>query len=244
MEFHIINLTFFLFLAPIIFFGFSFLSRLNSDKERNRLKILIALPVLLFVVRLFLVFYANTIGIMPYLIEDIVFYMLLMVFGLAFTWFYVVRIDKSSFKELGWEVKNVKKSVLYGLIFHIPLFLLMPLIVTLTSIQISINITIGKILVAVAFTVLGAFYEEIMFRGVIQNHLAKITDNNQKKIVVYTALTFTLTHLFYLPFDGFGIYYIFVFIMAILLSILRIKTDQLACAILHGGIVFLLIVLV
>ncbi len=244
MEFHAINLTFFLVLAPILLIGLYFLSRLNSDKEGNRIKLLIVLPVFLFVIRLFLVFYADTIGTMPYLVEDVVFYLLLMVFGLVFTWFYVVRIDKSSFKELGWEVVNAKKSIFYGLVFCIPLFLLMPLIVFLTNIQISINITPGKVIVAVAFTVLGAFYEEIMFRGVIQNHLAKLTNNNDKKTIIYTALIFTLTHLFYLPFDGFGIYYIFVFIMAILLSILRLKTDQLACAILHGGIVFLLIVLV
>ena len=69
-----------------------------------------------------------------------------------------------------------------------------------------------------------------------------VTDEN--KAIIYTALLFTATHIFYLPFIGFGIYYIFVFIMALILSVLRVKFDQLSCAILHGGIVFILIIFV
>ena len=82
-----------------------------------------------------------------------------------------------------------------------------------------------------------------MFRGIIQKHLSELV-NTQFKIIIYTAAIFTVTHIFYLPFTGFGIYYFFVFIMAIILSWLRIKVDQIACAIVHGGVVFILIILV
>ena len=100
-----------------------------------------------------------------------------------------------------------------------------------------------KIVISLSFAILGAIYEEFMFRGIIQNHLNELVDNDWK-IIFYTAAIFTATHVFYLPFGGFGIYYIFVFVMAVLLSWLRVKVDLIASAIVHGGIVFLLIILV
>jgi membrane protease YdiL (CAAX protease family) len=181
---------------------------------------------------------------MPYLIEDVIFYGLLMLFGIIFTWVYLFKIEKVTFKDVGGDVENYKKSIIYGLLAYIPLLCLLPLMQVLTEIHISLNITPGKVIVAIAFAVLAGFYEEIMFRGIIQNHFMEITDNSRYKSIFLTSITFTLTHLFYLPFIGFGIYYIFVFIMALLLSILRAKRDLLACAILHAGIVFILIVLV
>ena len=126
---------------------------------------------------------------------------------------------------------------------YIPLVCFFPIIIILANIQISIAITLEKLIVALSFAILGGFYEEIMFRGIIQNNFKEIVDDD-KKIIFFTALTFTVTHLFYLPFIGFGIFYIFVFVMAVILSFLRVKADQLACAILHGGIVFILIIAV
>ena len=86
-----------------------------------------------------------------------------------------------------------------------------------------------KIVISLSFGLLGAFYEEIMFRGIIQNHVSDLVNNDEKKVILITALIFTVTHLFYLPFTGFGIYYIFVFVMALILSWLRVKNDQVAC---------------
>ena len=241
MEFYPINLVYFAIVVPVVIL-FYFIDLKLRKKDNIALNIVV-LSILLFIVRLCLVLFGNTIGIMPYLVEDVIFYVLLLCFGIGFTIIYVLKIEKTSFKKLGWEIQDYKKSVLFGLIGFIPLICLFPVIIVLTNIQISIAITIEKVIVALCFTILGAFYEEIMFRGIIQNKYKEMVPDD-KKVILFTALTFTLTHLFYLPFIGFGIYYIFVFVMALILSMLRIKTDQLACAILHGGIVFILIIAV
>jgi membrane protease YdiL (CAAX protease family) len=242
MHFYSFNLFYFLITVPIVLILLPIISKLS--KAEKYLPIIIILSFLLFLVRFFLIFFQKTIGVMPYLIEDVVFYTLLLIFGILFTLVYVVKIEKVSFKDIGGNLKKIKKSVFYGLIAYLPLLFLLPLVLLLTDIQVSFKITIGKIIVAISFSILGAFYEEIMFRGVIQNHLMRMTNNNGKISIFFTALIFTATHLFYLPFYGFCIFYIYVFIMALILSILRFKLDLLACAILHGGIVFILIVLV
>ncbi|TFG30037.1 MAG: CPBP family intramembrane metalloprotease [Promethearchaeota archaeon] len=242
MEFYIVNLLYFIITVPIVLITFPFLSKLCKNKRD--LSLIILLSLLLFTVRLVLIFFQDTIGIMPYLIEDVIFYSLLMIFGVIFTIFYMFKIEKVSLKEIGGNVYDFKKSIFYGFVAYIPLLCLLPLIQFLTEIHVSFNITLGKILVAIAFAVLAGFYEEIMFRGIIQNHFMEITKNNSQKSIIFTSITFTATHIFYLPFVGYGIYYLFVFIMGLLLSSLRAKYDLLASSILHGGIVFILIVLV
>ena len=179
MEFYIINLLYFIIAIPIVLITFPILSKLCNDKRF--LSIIIVLSLILFSVRFILILFQDTIGIMPYLIEDVVFYSLLMIFGVIFTWFYVIRIEKVSFKELGGKVEDIKKSVIFGLISYIPLICLLPLILFLTDIHITFNITLGKIIIAIAFGILGGFYEEVMFRGIIQNYFMEITDNNEKK---------------------------------------------------------------
>ena len=241
MEFYPINLVYFIFTIPIAVLFYIILLKIKI--QNNSLMKLFILSLFLFIVRINLVLFADTIGIMPYLKEDVIFYTVLMIFGVIMTFLYVSKIEKVSFKEIGWDVQDVKKSIAYGLIGYVPLVCFFPLILILANIQISIAISIEKIIVALSFAILGGFYEEIMFRGVIQNKFRELLDDD-KKIIFFTALTFTLTHLFYLPFIGFGIFYVFVFVMAVILSVLREKYDQLACAILHGGIVFILIIAV
>ena len=229
MEFYPINLVYFTVTVPLAVLFYVLLLKIKP--RNNDLMNLIILSIFLFIVRITLVFFSDTIGVMPYLKEDVM------------TFFYVIKIEKVSFKEIGWDMQDIKKSIIFGLIGFIPLMCMFPLMILLANIQISIAITIEKIIVALSFAILGGFYEEIMFRGIMQNKFGEIFDDD-KKIIFFTALTFTLTHLFYLPFIGFGIFYIFVFVMALILSLLRVKADQLACAILHGGIVFILIIAV
>ncbi len=245
MIFYVINLLYFVITLPILVLALYLISKLYSKKKINHLAIIISISLLLFLIRFILAFFGATIGIMPYLIEDVVFYSLLLLFGLTFTYYFLYRIEKSSFKEIGFKSVDLKKSILYGLIGIIPLMLLAPLIILLTNISISPipSISLGKIIITLSFSLLGAIYEETMFRGIIQKHVAILTKKN-KKIIIYTAILFTMTHLFYLPISGFGIYYIFVFVMALLLSWFKLKFDLITCAILHGGIVFLLIILV
>ncbi|MFX1451129.1 MAG: CPBP family intramembrane glutamic endopeptidase, partial [Promethearchaeota archaeon] len=204
---------------------------------------IIALTILLFIIRFILIFFANTIGTMPYLKPDIIFYSLLTIFGVVATWIYVKYIEKTSFEDLGWKKENVGKNIIFGLLSFIPLILMFPLIIILVNIQVSFIITLDKLILGIGFgLILGGFYEETMFRGVIQNHVNSLTD--EKKSVLLTAVIFTATHIGYLPFDGFGIIYVFVFVMGLLLSYLRLKFNQLACFILHGGIVFILVIFV
>jgi len=243
MVIYLVNLIYFIIVIPIVFVAFPIVLKLNKKEDRNHVNIIVVLCILFFLVRFPLVLFSETIGIMPYLVEDVLFYSLLAIFGIFVTIVYTSKIEKVNFKELGWEIEDIKKSILYSVLYFLPLIAMFPLIILLTNIQLAASITWEKLVVTLSFTILAAVYEELMFRGIIQNHISELTDNN-KTIVLLTASLFTITHLFYLPFNGFGIYYIFVFVMAVLLSILRIKYDQLACAILHGGIVFILIIAV
>lgn len=245
MSIYLINLWYFAIAAPIILLFLPFIVKLYKNEVNNRINIIISLATLLFIIRLVLVFFGATIGIMPYLVEDALFYSLLLAFGLLFTFYYLFKVENSNLKEIGFETENIKRSILFGVIGIAILMCITPLIMILTDIEIANppHISLEKIIISLSFAILGAVYEEIMFRGIIQNHLTKLIDNNWK-IIIFTALIFTATHLFYLPFTGFGIYYIFVFIMALLLSWLRIYVDLISSAIVHGGIVFLLIILV
>ncbi len=241
MVFDPINLLFFAIVAPITIGVGVFL--MKRDPERDRLLIIIILSVLLFGVRVLLVPFANTIGIMPYLVYDIIFYTLLTIFGIIITILYVIKVEKTSLKDLGWKTTDKKKTLIYGLISYLPLVAFLPLVVVLTGIDVTVSITWEKIVLGVEFGfLLGGFYEETMFRGIIQKNLGKSL--SEKQTVIATALIFTATHLWYLPFIGYGIYYFFVLLMAFILSIVRLKTDLIASAILHGGIVFVLIVAV
>ena len=245
MTFYPINFLYFAITLPILVIALYLISKLYSKENKNHLAIILSISLLLFLIRFILAFFGATIGIMPYLIEDAIFYSLLLLFGLIFTYYFLYRVEKSSFKEIGFRSDDLKKSILYGLIGIIPLMLFTPLIMLLTNISISIipSISLEKIIITLSFSILGAIYEETMFRGIIQNYITDLT-KEKTKIIIYTAALFTMTHLFYLPFVGLGIYYIFVFIMALLLSWFKIKFDLVTCAILHGGIVFLLIILV
>lgn len=240
MEFDPVNLIYFAITIPLV--NLIYFAITIKVREKHLISIAI-LGVLVFLVRFVLVLFADTIGIMPYLEADIIFYTLLAIFGIIVTIIYVKKVEHSSLKELGWEVKDPKRSVLYGFLFYIPLVCFIPLLLLLTGIEVSYNITWEKIVLGLEFgLVLGGFFEEVMFRGIIQKHFLAVT--SEKRVILFTALVFTATHIFYLPFIGFGVYYLFVFVMALLLSYLRLKVDLLACFILHGGIVFILIIFV
>ena len=241
MEFFPINLLYFLIALPLVLIGFRFISKLF--KTEKKITLVITLSLLLFLVRLLLVFFQETIGIMPYLIEDVSFYVLLMFFGVFMTWYYVKKIELKSLRDVSVGDTNLKRNIIFGIIGYLPLISLFPIMIPLANIQLNFNITEGKLLVAISFAVLGGIYEEVMFRGIIQNYISDLIEN-KTKIIVITALIFTLTHIFYLPFIGFGIFYIFVFIMALILSLLRERVGLLSCSILHGGIVFILIIFV
>ncbi|MBD3229606.1 MAG: CPBP family intramembrane metalloprotease [Candidatus Lokiarchaeota archaeon] len=241
MIFDPISLFYFLIITPIVVVSYLLIYKFNKKLEAYQK--IIFLGIFLFLVRFFLIFFQDSIGIMPYILPNVIFYALLAVFGVFLTILYVKKIEKLSFKEIGWELKDIKKTIIYTLISFGILLLILPLIVFLAEIRISILVSWEKITIGICFGIfLGGFYEETMFRGIIQKEFNSIFDD--LKSILFTSVVFVLTHLGYLPFTGFGIFYIYIFIMAILLSILRYKTNQFACFIVHGGLVFILIIFV
>ncbi len=235
------NLTYFIFIlavAPIIVL----ISRKMNAKGKD-LILIIVLSLFLFYVRIMLVVYQDTIGIMPYISPDITFYTILTIFGVSFSIFYVLKIEKKTFAEIGFSREQNLKNIGMGLLSFLPLMALFPAISILGNVQISPVITWEKAVLGIGFgLILGGFYEEVMFRGIIQNHFMQLTSN--RKAVLLTAGVFVATHIGYLPFTGFGIFYIFLTVMALLLSYLRLKYNQISCVILHGGIVFILVLFV
>jgi len=241
MEFNPIDLLYFAIVFPVVIIVSIFIKR--TIRHKKYLVVVLILSVLLFYVRIILVLFQEWIGIMPYINDDILFYVLLTVFGAGFSVYYVFKIEGKTFKEIGFEITDLKKTLIYTALSFLPLIALFPLIIILAEIQLATAIAWEKIVLGATFgLILGGFYEEVMFRGVIQNYLMDMTDH--KKAILFTALIFTATHVGYLPFIGFGIFYIFLFVMALLLSVLRYKFNQLACFILHGGIVFILVIAV
>jgi len=143
MVFDPTNLLFFAIVTPIVLLTCFLL--MKRDKEQNRIFIIIVLGVLLFIVRIFLVPFADTIGIMPYLKYDIIFYTLLTLFGVIFTILFVLYVDRSTMQDIGWKSKDLKKSIFYGLISYLPLIAFMPLILFLTGLEVSLTITWEKL---------------------------------------------------------------------------------------------------
>ena len=235
------NLTYFLFILIVTPFIMLLIRKLNA--RAKDLAIILVLSAFLFYVRIMLVFYQDTIGIMPYILPDITFYIILTIFGVSFSIFYVLKIEKRTFAEIGFTKGHNLKNLGIGLLSFLPLMALFPAISILGNVEISTAITWEKVVLGIGFgLLLGGVYEEVMFRGIIQNHFMQLT--SQKKTVLLTAAVFVATHIGYLPFSGFGIFYVFLTVMALLLSYLRLKYNQISCVILHGGIVFILILFV
>lgn len=218
-----------------------FLARLT--KKNNHMGVVLFLTGGLFFVRIMLVVFADTIGKMPNVQPEVVFYGILTGFGVFYSVYMVKRVENRSWSDFGWNRSNLGKNILLGLLSLLPLFAFLPLILLTTGLKILSPITWEKIFLAISFgLILGGFYEEVLFRGIIQYHVGQIT--TKRRTIILTAIIFVATHVGYLPFDAFGIYYLFLFIMALELSYLRARFNSVVCCVLHGGIVFILVLLV
>ncbi len=240
MSFSPTNLLYFLIVTPPICALFYCINRFV--KRDSHVQRILLISVALFFVRIMLVFFAGSIGVMPYVRPELVFYSLLTAFGVVFSICNVKFVEKQTFTDFGWHSRDLKKNVLAGILGLLPLFAFLPVVYFAAHFTISSGFTVEKLVIASTFgLILGGFYEEVMFRGIIQFHLGQITTKN--RTIVGTAIIFVLTHVGYLPFDGFGIYYWFLLIMALELSYIRSRYSAVSCAILHGGIVFILVLL-
>ncbi|MEX2681313.1 MAG: CPBP family intramembrane glutamic endopeptidase [Candidatus Sigynarchaeota archaeon] len=231
---------FIIVLPPVLVLFYCINKFVKQDSHAQRI---LLVSIALFFVRVMLLLFADSIGVMPRVRPELAFYSLLAVFGVLFSFGNVKLIEKRTLTFFGWTSGNLVKNVLIGLLGLLPLIAFLPVIYFTTHFAISSEVTIEKIVLASTFgLILGGFYEEVMFRGIIQFHVEQITTKN--RAMVYTAIIFVLTHVGYLPFDAFGIYYWFLLIMALELSYVRSRYNAISCAVLHGGIVFFLILLV
>lgn len=250
MHFAPVNLLYFVVATPVVLGVMAGLRRTVDPArwaEQNGL-IVAGACLLLFIVRILLVAFQATIGVMPYIVDDVIFYGLLAVFGVGFTVGYVRWVERRPWDELGLartRSAGWAKSLGAGLAGFLPLVALFPLLIALGGVQVSTAVTWEKVFLGITFgLVLGGFYEEVMFRGVVQARVGELAGHDAPKTVLLTATLFTVTHLGYLPFTGYGIFYLFLFVMALELSVLRLKFGLGACAVLHGGIVFVLVLFV
>lgn len=241
MVFSPINFLYFAIVGPVVIIVTLLIMKFEITKKHVTTIVIISL--LLFFVRIMLVLFQNTIGVMPYIIPDIVFYSILTVFGVVFSTFFLLKVENKTFEDIGFIKDEIPKNILVGLLGFLPLIAMFPLLLLLTGIQINFLVTWDKILIGIVFgLILGGYYEEIMFRGIIQNHFMEITD--EKYTIIRTAAVFVATHIGYLPLTGFGIMYVFLTVMALILSYFRLKFSQISCVILHGGIVFIIVLFI
>lgn len=241
MIFSPFNFIYFFIVLPIVLVATFFIKKLH-DKEKH-LSVIIGVGLLVFFVRIMLVFFQSWIGIMPYILPDVIFYTLLMIFGIVYSTFYVLKVEKITFQELGFTRQALWRNIGLGFLGLLPLIAMFPLVVLLTGIRINPFVTWEKVVIGITFgLILAGFFEEIMFRGIMQKHFMEITD--EKYTVLGTTTIFVATHIGYLPLVGFGIIYIFLTVMALLLSYFRLKFGLISCSILHGGIVFILVLFV
>ncbi len=241
MSFTATNLFYFLIVLPPMCLLFYYLPRLV--KNDNHVGKILVVSCALFFVRIMLVVFADSIGVMPSVKPELVFYSLLTLFGVGFSIFNVKHVEQRTFADFGWHSSKLGKDVLMGVLGLVPLFAFLPIVYFSTYLVLSSVFTFEKFVLAATFgIILGGFYEEVMFRGIIQYYVGQIT--TKKRTILYTAIIFVVTHIGYLPFDAFGIFYWFLLLMALELSYLRAKYSAISCAILHGGIVFVLVLLV
>lgn len=192
---------------------------------------------------LFLLFYvlarysmrAVPCGLVPYLNDTPLFFAILTVLCLAAGWFYLTKIEKMSWREIGWSDIPLGKSVCWGglaLVFGI-----IPLVLLSLPIEPgSLRFTPGMIAIAATFgLILGGFFEETIFRGVIQTRLAQRMTTT--RALALQAVLFSASHLLYFPFDQHAFFYSGTFFIGLAAGVLRQRVSILAACILHGGLV-------
>ena len=173
-------------------------------------------------------------GLVPYVADEPLFYILFMVCCLAACWFYVRKIEGMSWGEIGWSRRGIGRSVVWGLLaLALGVGLLLPMCELETS---SLRLTPGMFVVAATFGVaLGGFFEEVVFRGVIQTRM--IAQMSAPRAIVLQAAIFSAGHLFYFPFDQHAFFYFGTFMIGLVAGILRHRVSLLSAVILHGGLV-------
>lgn len=190
---------------------------------------------ILFLTRILLIIFP--VGIFPSLEPDIIFYASVLAAGTAFMMLYLLKIEDVSLEELGFKRNRMILGLIFGVLASFGLLLLSALaLIPFSGIPINLYLTPEKIAVAVLFA-LGGIYEETFFRGLLQNYFQE-KYGEYRAILIQSGL-FLAIHIGYLPFTGFGIYYLIIFSMALVLGVLRSKFDLYSSSTCHVLYVFL-----
>lgn len=237
MPINLENLIFFAVFLPIVVAALLIVSKL---KERCPQKIwlrFLIIEIVLFLTRVFLLVF--DLGSFPDLEMDPLFYALAFFMGLGFMYVYVTKIEGATLKSVGWffKVNNVGKQLLYGFLGCIALLIAsVGLMAVLLDYQLSTDLSIGADqFITALFFGLGAIYEEWFFRGLIYQK----TDLTSIQKISISSLMFLGIHVGYLSFTGYGVYYITMAIMALMLGYLAYKLGIISSATAHGFYVFI-----
>ena len=231
---YLYNLIFFAIIVPIVVVVLLIMYKFR-DNLHKYLKLGIIIGIF-FLTRIMLTFF--NVGIFPALVNDILFYALAFVFGMILVFFYAYKIEEVDIKEMYWIHEKKGLSILFGLLAGIGILLISSgFMLLLGSLPINIETNVDGIIVAVLFGA-GALYEEIFFRGILQNTLEEDLNDSNKAILIQ-AIVFCGIHLFYLSFAGFGLFYAIIFIMAIILGYLKKRFGLLSSTLAHALFVFL-----
>ena len=223
------NYWFFVIFITLVIIAFLIFYYLKEDKFKYlRFSFLC---VVLLIGHIALPFY--DVGIFPNLVYDPLFYLLLFLIGMTFTFLYINKIEQKSFQEIGWKSSNLLKEIVIGLVFGVILLLFAAIIMLpfqTTNLE-NISFFPEKIFTVIFFA-LGAIYEECLFRGFLQEELEK--EFEITKVIIIQALAFLAINLFYFPFNSLGlINYLVMFIMALLLGFLAYKYSLFCSATVH-----------
>lgn len=231
------NLLFFAAFLPIVFVALLIVNLLkNKYPEKIWIRFLV-IEMVLFLTRVFLLLF--NMGSFPELEMDPVFYTLAFFMGLVMMFVYVTKIERINLSEIGWKLKNnhVEKQILLGLVGCVVLLIvsvgLMMLLIDY-ELNTSLSVDANQFITALFFG-LGAIYEEWFFRGLI--HKQESLSSTQK--VLISSAMFLGIHIGYLSFIGFGVYYITMAMMALLLGFLAEKVGIISSATAHGVYVFI-----
>ncbi len=99
MSFTPVNLLYFLIVLPTMCLLFYYLPRLV--KENNHIGKILVVSGAMFFARIMLVVFADSIGVMPYVNPELVFYCMLTLIGAGFSNFNVKYVNKSTFVDFG-----------------------------------------------------------------------------------------------------------------------------------------------
>ncbi len=230
MPIELSNLLFFAVFLPIIIIALLFLIGLKNKLPKKVIIRIITIELVLFSTRIFLLIF--DMGQFPDLVYDPLFYLLALVMGAGFMYYYVRKIEEKKLTEFGWKITDdLWKQIGIGIGAAIILLLVslaLQLLITDKTFSMRPSYNWDLMLTALFFG-LGAFYEEWFFRGFLFTY-DKWSEREQ---IILSSIMFFAIHIGYLPVEGYFIYYLLMLLFSFILGILGKKVGIIASGTCH-----------